>query len=203
MIVIEEYLADFPKIFSESETLTPWDFISQLPEILRKMISELDDDFIVRDDVAIHKTADVDSTALIRGPAIIEAHVLVGAYALIRNGAYVGRNSIVGAHVEFKNSILMYGSACGHLNFVGESLIGSGVNLEAGAVLANHYNELRDKNVWVKYQDALIDTGFIKFGSVIGDSSRIGANAVLSPGILLPKNTVIKRLQLVETLKMH
>jgi len=198
MISIEEYISAFSTTFPGSEKLTPWDFISGLQKILVKMVSELDDNFIVHDDIAIHKTADVDSTAIVKGPAIIEEHALVGAYALIRNGAYVGRNSIVGAHNEFKNSIIMNGSACGHLNFVGESLIGSNVNLEAGAVLANHYNELKDKNVWVRNGDELIDTGCIKFGSLIGDRSRIGANAVLYPGILLAKNSVIKRLELVE-----
>ena len=200
MIAIDEYLSDFHKIFSASDRLTPWDVISRLPEILLKMISNVGDDFIVRDDVAIHRTATIDSTAFIRGPAIIEARAVMGWHALVRNGAYVGKKSIVGAHVEFKNSILLNSSACGHLNFVGESIIGSNVNLEAGAVLTNHFNELEDKNVWVKYRDELIDTGCTKFGSVIGDGSRIGANAVLYPGILLPKNTVIKRLQLVEGL---
>ena len=200
MIAIEEYLSDFHKIFAESKSLTPWDFISRLPEILQNMISDLDDNFIIRDDVAIHRTATVDPTAIIRGPAIIEADAVIGWHAIVRNGAYVGKNSIVGAHGEFKNSIILDLSACGHLNFVGESMIGNNVNLEAGAVLANHYNELKDKSVFVKYRGELIDTGCSRFGSVIGDGSRIGANAVLYPGILLPKNTVIKRLQLVEGL---
>ena len=200
MIAIEEYLSDFHKIFPAYNKLTPWDFISRLPEIILKMISKLGDDFIIRDDVAIHRTAVVDSSAFVRGPAVIEAHAVMGWHALIRNGAYVDRNSIVGAHCEFKNSILLDSSACGHLNFVGESMIGTNVNLEAGAVLANHYNELKDKSVFVKYRDELIDTGCTRFGSVIGDGSRIGANAVLYPGVFLPKNTVIKRLQLVEGL---
>jgi len=163
------------------------------------MIRNLPEDFSIHNNIAIHKTADVEATAVVRGPAIIEAGARVGCNALIRNGAFVGRDSIVGAHCEFKNSVIMQGSACGHLNFVGESLIGSGVNLEAGAVLANHYNELKDKNVWVKNGDELIDTGHIKFGSIIGDGSRIGANAVLYPGIILPKNTVIERLELVKS----
>ena len=77
-------------------------------------------------------------------------------------------------------------------------MIGSNVNLEAGAVLANHYNELKDKNVWVMNGDESIDTGCIKFGSVIGDGSRIGANAVISPGILLTPGSVVQRLSLLE-----
>lgn len=37
-----------------------------------------------------------------------------------------------------------------------------------------------------------------KFGSLVGDECRIGANAVLSPGTLLTPKTVVRRLELVE-----
>ncbi|MBO5563850.1 MAG: hypothetical protein J5939_09090 [Bacteroidales bacterium] len=37
-----------------------------------------------------------------------------------------------------------------------------------------------------------------KFGSLVGDGCRIGANAVLSPGTILPPKTIVKRLQLIE-----
>jgi len=198
MINIEEYISDFYKAFPENDETMPWTFISRLPEILVRMIGRLDNNFIVQNDVAVHRSATVDSTAVVRGPAIIDENAMVGCYALLRSGTYVGRKSIIGAHGEFKNSIIMNGSACGHFNFVGESLVGSNVNLEAGAVLANHFNELKDRNVKVKIGSELIDTGVVKFGSMIGDGSRIGANAVLYPGILLPQNSVIERLQLLK-----
>jgi len=43
-------------------------------------------------------------------------------------------------------------------------------------------------------------TGLTKFGALIGDSSRIGANAVTSPGTLLPPGSVVPRLGLVDQL---
>ncbi len=36
-------------------------------------------------------------------------------------------------------------STLAHFNFAGNSIIGSHVNLEAGAVIANHYNERTEK----------------------------------------------------------
>jgi UDP-N-acetylglucosamine diphosphorylase / glucose-1-phosphate thymidylyltransferase / UDP-N-acetylgalactosamine diphosphorylase / glucosamine-1-phosphate N-acetyltransferase / galactosamine-1-phosphate N-acetyltransferase len=63
---------------------------------------------------------------------------------------------------------------------------------------ANHYNERADKKITVLYNSALINTGVIKFGALVGDNCKIGANAVLSPGTLLTKNTIVKRLELVE-----
>ncbi len=44
----------------------------------------------------------------------------------------------------------------------------------------------------------LIETGVTKFGALVGDDCKIGANAVLSPGTILAKGTVVGRLQLVD-----
>ncbi|MBX2835282.1 MAG: hypothetical protein KTR35_00425 [Gammaproteobacteria bacterium] len=41
-------------------------------------------------------------------------------------------------------------------------------------------------------------TGTLKFGALIGDGCRIGANAVLAPGTILETDTVIPRLALVD-----
>jgi bifunctional N-acetylglucosamine-1-phosphate-uridyltransferase/glucosamine-1-phosphate-acetyltransferase GlmU-like protein len=91
----------------------------------------------------------------------------------------------VGPGVEVKSSLIGPGSALAHFNFVGDSILGADVNLEAGAVIANHWNERPD-------------TGRIKFGALIGDHCRIGANAVLSPGTILPPGTIVPRLALVD-----
>jgi acetyltransferase-like isoleucine patch superfamily enzyme len=71
---------------------------------------------------------------------------------------------------------------------------------EAGAVLANHFNERRDKQVSVWLDGQVVPTGLTKFGALIGDGCRIGANAVTSPGTLLPPGNVVPRLGLVDQL---
>jgi bifunctional N-acetylglucosamine-1-phosphate-uridyltransferase/glucosamine-1-phosphate-acetyltransferase GlmU-like protein len=85
-----------------------------------------------------------------------------------------------------------------HFNFVGDSLIGSHVNFEAGAIVCNHWNERSDKQIRLAYNGQIIETGTEKFGALIGDGCKIGANAVLSPGTILAKNTIVSRLELVE-----
>jgi acetyltransferase-like isoleucine patch superfamily enzyme len=77
------------------------------------------------------------------------------------------------------------------------------VNFEAGSIAANHYNERISKRISVLYKSEIIDTGVEKFGSLVGDNSKIGANAVLSPGTILEKNTIVKRLELIEQYKME
>jgi UDP-N-acetylglucosamine diphosphorylase / glucose-1-phosphate thymidylyltransferase / UDP-N-acetylgalactosamine diphosphorylase / glucosamine-1-phosphate N-acetyltransferase / galactosamine-1-phosphate N-acetyltransferase len=74
------------------------------------------------------------------------------------------------------------------------------VNLEAGAVLANHLNERADRQISVSYDGNVIPTGLVKFGALVGDGCKIGANAVTSPGTLLPPGTIVPRLVLVDQL---
>ncbi len=88
------------------------------------------------------------------------------------------------------------GSKIAHLNFVGDSIIGSDVNIEAGAVIANYRNELDDKTIRIAFEGDVIDTGVTKFGALIGDGARIGANAVVAPGALLKPGRKVGRLQL-------
>ena len=88
-------------------------------------------------------------------------------------------------------------STLAHLNFVGDSIKGADVNVEAGAVVANHYNERRNREIRVYIRGQEIRSGVEKFGAVIGDHCRLGANAVLSPGTVLEPNAVVSRLALV------
>ena len=81
---------------------------------------------------------------------------------------------------------------------MGDSLIGADVNLEAGAVLANHFNERADKLIRVLADGKIVETGSVKFGALIGDGSRIGANAVTVPGTVLLPGSIVGRLQLLD-----
>ena len=104
----------------------------------------------------------------------------------------------VGISCEVKTSVLLEESAIAHFNFVGDSIIGHNVNIEAGAILCNHYNEREDDTVFVHIDGQRVSTGLHKFGSLVGDGCRIGANAVLSPGTLLKPKTIVRRLELIE-----
>lgn len=176
----------------------PWNQIKCLQETIEKLILAMDDDYDIRDGVAIHKTAVIAHNVTIKPPAIISEGCFVGANSYLRNGVFLAPHAKVGISCEVKTSVIMEDSAIAHFNFVGDSIIGHGVNIEAGAILANHYNEREDDTVYVVLDGQRISTGMHKFGSLVGDDCRIGANAVLSPGTLLTPKTVVRRLELVE-----
>ena len=65
-------------------------------------------------------------------------------------------------------------------------------------MLAFHRNERADKDVWVRIEGRLKRTGCDKFGALLGDQCRIGANAVLTPGALLKPASVVGRGQVFD-----
>jgi NDP-sugar pyrophosphorylase family protein len=183
--------------------LQPWEITDSLKEIIRKRMLQLGDNYEINDGVAIHKTAVVESGVVLKSPAIVGPHCVVGANAYLREGVYLDQSVKIGPGCEIKSSIICSGTAIAHFNYVGNSIIGRNVNFEAGSIAANHYNERVSKRIFVLYQSKVIDTGVEKFGSLVSDNSKIGANAVLSPGTILEKNTIVKRLELVEQYKVE
>jgi bifunctional N-acetylglucosamine-1-phosphate-uridyltransferase/glucosamine-1-phosphate-acetyltransferase GlmU-like protein len=95
------------------------------------------------------------------------------------------------------------GSKLAHFNFVGDSILGADVNLEAGSIVANFRNEAVDSEIRVRGGPGLVRTGARKFGALIGDRARIGANAVLAPGALIEPGQVVARLMLVDQAPAH
>ena len=86
----------------------------------------------------------------------------------------------------------------GHFNYIGDSILGSYVNMGAGSRLANvQFRGLQEKmtdtinDIEISIENELISTGLSKLGSIIGDNVEIGCNAVLSPGALIGKDNWI------------
>lgn len=197
MILIEDYIEDFIKLINKPN-IYPWNITQNINEIILEQIVELGDDFIVNDNIAIHKTAVIEANVTLKPPLIVSKNCFIGANAYLRNGVFLMDDVKIGTGCEIKTSIICPGSAIAHFNFIGDSIIGRRVNFEAGSITANHYNEREDKTISVVYKSEKVKTGVTKFGSLVGDGSKIGANAVLSPGTLLRPGSVVKRLELVE-----
>jgi NDP-sugar pyrophosphorylase family protein len=198
MLRLSDYVARFNTLFPDLSHLLPWQVVAAASEILSDKIKMLPDDYTVQGLVAIHKDARVEEHVILKGPVIISAGCFIGAHAYIRNGVYIGEKTSIGPGCEVKSSFIMPGAALAHFNFAGDSIIGTGVNMEAGSIIANHYNERTDKLIDVMLQGHRYATGITKFGALVGDNTRIGANAVLSPGTILTPRSIVRRLELVE-----
>jgi NDP-sugar pyrophosphorylase family protein len=176
----------------------PWLLTTGAAEIVLRLLAASGDDFRFDGDIAIHRTATIESGTLMKGPAIIGAHCFVAAGTYLRGGIWLDERCVVGPGSEVKSSFVFRGTRVAHLNFVGDTILGAEVNLEAGSIVANARNERRDKQIRVRIGAALQSTGVEKFGALIGDGVRIGANAVIAPGSLIRPGEVVPRLSLVD-----
>jgi len=198
MIKLTTYISNFPIILNIKNDKEPWHITNTISTLLEETILNLDSNYSITNGVAIHKTAIIETGAVLKRPTIISSNCFVGANSYFRAGVFLGESVKIGANCEIKSSIICAKTAIAHLNYIGNSIIGTNVNFEAGSIAANHYNERTLKEIKVKINQKIINTKFEKFGALVGDNSKIGANAVLSPGTILEKNSIVKRLQLIE-----
>jgi NDP-sugar pyrophosphorylase family protein len=139
--------------------------------------------------VFVGKGTVVEQGAMIKGPAWI------GEGCEIRNGAYIRENVIVGSgcvignSCELKNCIILNEVQIPHFNYVGDSILGYRAHLGAGVVLSNV--KLDRSEILIPAGEGFIPTGFKKFGAVIGDRVEIGCHAVLNPGSLIGRDSVL------------
>ncbi len=176
----------------------PWALTAKAESVVAQMIGQLSGNYSISGDIAIAQSANVENGAIIKGPAIIGPQSFVASGAYIRGGCWMQANNIVGPGCELKSSFLFANTKVAHLSFVGDSIVGQGVNIEAGAMIANYRNEMTNPNILIKYNGKIIDTSSAKFGALIGDGCRIGANAVIAPGALLRRNKIVERLSLID-----
>ena len=175
-----------------------WLITQQAETLIRAAINRLGEDYTIHAEIAKHRTAEVEPGAIVKAPAIIGPSCFVAAAAYLRGGTYLDDGCIVGPGSELKTSFMFKGAKLAHLNFVGNSILGARVNVEAGAIIANYRNELSDKTIRFRFGERVVETSVEKFGALVGDGCRIGANAVIAPGAILVAGTNVARLSLVD-----
>lgn len=197
------------KLFEISTFISRWPFLGLVPPAAWLISQDCENQVLAllaglgvgyrrHGNCAIHESAVVEQGAVLKGAIIIGEGSFVAAGAYLRGGVYLGSNCIVGPSCEIKSSFMLGGSKLAHFNFVGDSLIGEGVNIEAGAIIANYRNELEGADIKIRHEGNVIETGVNKFGALVGDGCKIGANAVIAPGALLRPNTHVPRLGLID-----
>jgi bifunctional UDP-N-acetylglucosamine pyrophosphorylase / glucosamine-1-phosphate N-acetyltransferase len=96
---------------------------------------------------------------------------LVGPFASLRPGSVLEDGSKAGTFVELKNSRVGRRSKVPHLSYVGDTEIGTGVNVGAGTVTVNY-------------------DGWEKHRTVIGDDVKIGSDTMLVAPVRVGKGAM-------------
>ncbi len=138
--------------------------------------------------ISIGKGTVVEPGAYIQGPCIIGDNCQIRHCAYIRGDVIAGEACVIGHSTEVKHSILLDRASAGHFNYVGDSILGNGVNLGAGVKCANL--KLDHSPVTVFMGGERYKTNLRKMGAVIGDGAQLGCNCVTNPGTLMGRNTL-------------
>jgi len=178
--------------------LLPWELTEKSADIVRELLEKLGDDYTRSGDVAVHRHCTIEDGAVLKGPAIIGPDSFVAAGAYIRGGCWLEGSNILGPGCELKSSFMFSGTKLAHFNFVGDSILGHTVNLEAGSIVANYRNETGGAPIRIRQNAELIVTDAAKFGAILGDRTKVGANAVIAPGAILAADSIITRLALID-----
>jgi NDP-sugar pyrophosphorylase family protein len=126
---------------------------------------------------------------MIKGPAIIGRNCEIRHNAYIREQVIIGDGCVIGNSCEFKNALLFNKCQVPHFNYVGDSIFGYKAHCGAGVKISNV--KLVPGNVILEWQGQKYDTGLRKFGALLGDHTDIGCNAVLNPGTIIGRNSVV------------
>lgn len=134
----------------------------------------------------------IEPAAYIKGPALIGRKCEIRQAAYLRGDLIAGDHCTLGHTSEIKNSILMNHTEAGHFNYIGDSVLGSYVNLGAGTKIANLKFRSPEAKKAISFPEITfvlngetVRTDIAKFGAIIGDHCELGCNSVTSPAALL------------------
>lgn len=104
--------------------------------------------------------------------AVAEGAVIIGPYSRLRPGTILADGAHIGNFVETKNARIGVGSKANHLAYLGDAVVGAGVNVGAGVITCNY-------------------DGVNKSTTVIGDGAFIGSNSSLVAPVSIGKEATI------------
>ncbi len=121
--------------------------------------------------------------------ALIGNGASIGPFARIRPEANIGENAKIGNFVEVKKSTIGKGSKVSHLSYVGDTTIGSEVNIGAGVITCN-YDGVN------KHQTTIEDGAFVGSDTQLIAPVTIGKNATIGAGSTITKDVPDNQLSL-------
>ncbi len=146
----------------------------------------------VQGEVRIGKGTIISHGVTILGPVWIGENCYIGPGCYIRENTILGNNVIVGNSCELKNCLVFDRAEVPHWNYVGDSVLGHKAHLGAGVILSNYRLDHGPVSVLdPAHPGSKINTGLEKFGAIIGDFVDIGSNAVISPGSLIGRHSLV------------
>jgi bifunctional UDP-N-acetylglucosamine pyrophosphorylase/glucosamine-1-phosphate N-acetyltransferase len=129
-------------------------------------------------DAVLEAGVTVRPYTVIEGTATVGEGAILGPFSRLRPGTELAAGVHVGNFVETKKARLGTGTKANHLAYLGDAVIGAGVNVGAGTITCNYDGEK-------KHETRLGDGAFIGSNSTLVAPLEIGAGAYVAAGSTL------------------
>lgn len=116
----------------------------------------------------------------------------IGPFTRMRPKVRIANGVHLGNFVEIKNSDIGVGSKVNHLSYVGDSQVGSAVNIGAGSITCNYDGA----NKW---RTEIGDGAFIGSGAMLVAPVKIGAGATIGAGSTVTSDAPAEKLTLARS----
>jgi bifunctional UDP-N-acetylglucosamine pyrophosphorylase/glucosamine-1-phosphate N-acetyltransferase len=132
-------------------------------------------------DVRLADAVTIRAFSHIEGADIREGAV-VGPFARLRGGTVVGEGARLGNFVEVKNTRLGSDAKANHLAYLGDTAVGAGANIGAGAITAN-YDGVRKHRTEIG-AGASVGSNVVLVAPVkVGDGAVVGAGSTITEDV--------------------
>ncbi len=127
-------------------------------------------------DSAIGNNVEIQISTILESKVDDNAHI--GPYAYLRPNSDIGKNVKIGDFVEVKNSKIGENSKASHLSYIGDAIVGKGVNIGCGTVFVNYDGMKKHKtivqdNVFIGCNTNLVSPVEVEEGAYIAAGSTI------------------------------
>ena len=120
---------------------------------------------------------------------VVEGAAMIGPFARLRPGTVLADGVHIGNFVETKNARVGVSSKANHLTYLGDAVIGSGVNVGAGTITCN-YDGVNKSTTTIE------DGAFIGSNSSLVAPVTIGKNATIGAGSVITKDAPADKLSI-------
>lgn len=167
----------------------PWELLFRIEDYIRHLLKEIPPGFSVwREGILVGEDVRISESATILAPAVIGSHTEIRPGAFLRGNVITGEHCVIGNSSELKSCILLSRVQVPHYNYVGDSVLGNGAHMGAGAICSNLKSGGGEVVVHGERDYA---TGRRKLGAILADGADVGCGCVLNPGTVIGRNTSV------------
>lgn len=138
----------------------------------------------ISEDTEIGADTTIFPATYIEGKNKIGENCKIGPCAHLRGDVEIADNCKIGNFVEVKKAKIGHNTNAGHLSYIGDSEIGSNVNIGAGTITANYNPLTKVKSKTVLKNDVKIGSNTVLVAPVeVSEGANVGAGSVITKNL--------------------